>query len=514
MPSYSSGQFYHDWRYAIKKDFADPSGEPVKYAQDGFRTWGRELHKIPLSEAPNGVSVNTDGSLIAIAAKEDILIYDTTSFSQIMVLKGHVSRIDALAFQPGKPKVLVSSAQNNYAGSAPAEPTIIFWDLDEQKKHPIMEDSEVLKIANQAKDNIVKNLQEAQTRIELSTEEEGRLISAIEPVISRIAKTHSVVNRKFIHGRLQGSFQSEIFSPSGSHFIYLPGNRPISNGKDAWDVKIYSMTTNEDAFTLIGHTDCLMWMGYSPDESMIATVAWDQSMRIWDAATGQQKYVFETKGQNWTGGFSPDSTKFAGTCGNGTFYVYSMVDGTTLVEHTPEAGRGWMRALDWSADNNFVAVGGGHGAGSGILFLYDVEKKQVTQERILSTDACKVDQDTKRFLGGFLECCKVRFVDGGRKVAALTGGDGGIETYDLNTWEKWRFTRPGIDPESEEDVNEDEGKAEESTEKGQKKEKEKAHGGYAMQVWEDQKMGKVFIASMDTDAVRIWDVLMTMGNES
>jgi WD40 repeat protein len=63
--------------------------------------------------------------------------------------------------------------------------------------------------------------------------------------------------------------------------IYMPGRSPGANGNgsDRWDVRIYSMSTHEDPFTLgplKGHTDAIMWTGYSPDGTMIATVAWDQ----------------------------------------------------------------------------------------------------------------------------------------------------------------------------------------------------------------------------------------------
>jgi len=40
------------------------------------------------------------------------------------------------------------------------------------------------------------------------------------------------------------------------------------------------------------------------------------------------------------------------------------------------------------------------------------------------------------------------------------------------------------------------------------------NGGYHMTVWEDQKKGTIFYASLDGDAVRVWDVLMTKGNAS
>jgi len=33
-----------------------------------------------------------------------------------------------------------------------------------------------------------------------------------------------------------------------------------------------------------------------------------------------------------------------------------------------------------------------------------------------------------------------------------------------------------------------------------------------MTVWEDKKKGRIFYASMDGDAVRIWDIRMTKEN--
>jgi WD40 repeat protein len=287
--------------------------------------------------------VNCDGSLIAIAVADDIFIYDTIKFVQAFVCKGHVSDVDVLAFQPGNPKVLVSSAQNDYGGLPPTDPTVIVWDLDVQQARPMMEASVILSIASQATETVVENLLYTQPPLELSAADEKRLTEAIAPVISRIVKTHNVANQRTLYGRLQSSFQSDIFSPSGAHLIYLPSPQPKSNDSDVWDIKIYSMSTHENILTLTGHTDALMWAGYSPDETMIGTVAWDKSMGIWDAKCGHQKYKFNTEGQNWTGGFSPNSELFAGTCGDGTFYIHSMRDGVMLIAH--RSGHIWMRAL-------------------------------------------------------------------------------------------------------------------------------------------------------------------------
>jgi hypothetical protein len=74
----------------------------VKYGPNGFRTWGSELLKIPFPTAPE--TVNSDGTLIEVSVADDIHIYDTVNFNEVAVCKGHVSRVDALAFQPATPK--------------------------------------------------------------------------------------------------------------------------------------------------------------------------------------------------------------------------------------------------------------------------------------------------------------------------------------------------------------------------------------------------------------------------
>jgi WD40 repeat protein len=392
----------------------------------------------------------------------------------------------------------------------------------------MVDSSVIASIASQATDDVVDNLMMASPRIELSAEEGMSLTSAIEPIIERIIKKHTAANLRKICGRLATSFQSQPISPSGKYLIYMPGQHPRSNGCDKWEVRIYSMSTHEDLFTLgplNGHTDAIMWTGYSPDETMIATVAWDKSMRIWDATTGQEKYKFATDGQNWTGCFSPNSKRFAGTCGDGTLYVYSLEDGSTLFKQNWRSS--WLRALDWAPDSNVLAVGGeGYEWKPGGLILYDVDSKEIRQERILSTEAMRLEPEEKKHVGGkWLEPYAVKFVDGGRKVVVLTSGDGGIETYDLESWEKWRFARPGIDPPFDDEPEEkEEDEENESTQElvSKKQPKERAvgtdfdnplaHGGYKMAVWEDKKKGTIFYASMDGDAVRIWDIPMTKDN--
>jgi hypothetical protein len=74
---------------------------------------------------------------------------------------------------------LVSSAQNYYGGSAPAEATIIIWDLEKEQANPLMTSSIISNIASQATDNVADNLLMVQPRPELSAEEEKSLTESI-----------------------------------------------------------------------------------------------------------------------------------------------------------------------------------------------------------------------------------------------------------------------------------------------------------------------------------------------
>lgn len=235
-------------------------------------------------------------------------------------------------------------------------------------------------------------------------------------------------------------------------------------------------------------------MAWSPDESTLATVAWDGTIRTWDADTGEQLRKFETNHQNWTGAFSPDSKYLAATDGTGNVWIYDLTSDDNSVYWKFNTGekRRWRRAVAWHPNGKLLAVGGEL---SGELLLLDVDAKQLVQERLLSTRESKVDNEEVRpVMKSNFGVTQVQFVEGGRKIAFWTCADASIEVYDFERYKKWRFARGGTEDGPHAEKWRDE------------KGKVTSEWGHGMLAWENKERGLLGLASIDFDGVRIWSV--------
>ena len=159
MPSYSSDELRRDWVYDIDKDFHSHDGTtPATWAAGQPAEWGHEHAKIPLPTQPGPACLNADASLLAVALEHDIHLYSISDFRLYQILEGHVSRVDALRFYPKDARTLISCAMNDRAGSEKTEPEIVFWHLDEERKHTLLSPDAINALGKQAVESIVQGL--------------------------------------------------------------------------------------------------------------------------------------------------------------------------------------------------------------------------------------------------------------------------------------------------------------------------------------------------------------------
>jgi WD40 repeat protein len=155
-----------------------------------------------------------------------------------------------------------------------------------------------------------------------------------------------------------------VFSPDSTRLaaLTLPDNL----------VLIYDLATGLEIVRLTGHTDRIYKVVYHPDGSRLATISIDNTVRLWDAHTGEEIYVLYDlfnepiiQGDLMNIIFSPDGSKFATAAGS-SVKIWETDSGVELVSLPSEMITSYAYALAFSPDATRLAVGLRSGVGSSV----------------------------------------------------------------------------------------------------------------------------------------------------
>ena len=79
--------------------------------------------------------------------------------------------------------------------------------------------------------------------------------------------------------------------------------------------------------TLIGHTQSVHSVAFSPDGKVVASTSWDRSIVLWDVLTGEKKSVWKHGYHPHRLIFSPDGRSLYSSGGDGTIKKWNMQSG-------------------------------------------------------------------------------------------------------------------------------------------------------------------------------------------
>ncbi|HNO80219.1 MAG TPA: protein kinase [Phycisphaerae bacterium] len=118
------------------------------------------------------------------------------------------------------------------------------------------------------------------------------------------------------------------FKPTGTEDVHIAARLD----DDFTRVGVWDLTTGQHEGTLVGHTDNVYAVTYSPDGTRIATAGRD-TIRLWDAETFEE--VVQLHGHSsfvWSVAFSPDGTQLASGSGDQTARLWDTAPASVRTE--------------------------------------------------------------------------------------------------------------------------------------------------------------------------------------
>ena len=154
----------------------------------------------------------------------------------------------------------------------------------------------------------------------------------------------------------KGKINEIAYSPDGALLA-------VASSIGIW---LYDVDTFEEVALLTGHTRSVSSVSFSPDGQTLATGSSDDTVRLWDVATGTLKNMFEHKRSVESISFSPDGQTLA----TGGYYrtagLWDVATGTlkNTLEHTDR-----VPSVSFSPDGQTLATG----SADGTVRLWDVD---------------------------------------------------------------------------------------------------------------------------------------------
>ena len=221
---------------------------------------GREVRTLSWS-MPNTISdirvvYSPDGRRIVTGSSDGLVrIWDAMNGRLLHTLSGHTSGIWALAYSP----------DGKYIASGSHDTKVRIWDAESGKG--------ILFFSGHTDDNTIWGAVRS-----LAYSPDGRYIASSSPYTIRIWDAQNGQEKISI----RGGVQCLAYSPDGKNIV-------AGNGRG---ILILNAESGRVQMSLVGHIADVRSVAYSSDGKKILSHSFDNTIRLWDAATGKEIVLF------------------------------------------------------------------------------------------------------------------------------------------------------------------------------------------------------------------------------
>jgi eukaryotic-like serine/threonine-protein kinase len=378
-----------------------PDGQRiVSVGQDQtVRMWdassGRELPPlIGHSSLILSVAFSPDGQRIVTGSQDQTAkVWDMASGKEVLTFKGHNAQICSVAFSPDGQRVVTGSDDGTAKlwEAATGKELLTFRGHGGPVKSVAFSpdgwrvvtsgEGQTADIWDATVDREVLTLSGDHTFLEALLARKGKVIPtgpitclAFSPDGQRIIAT-SEDQRARVWDSASGKelfsvngAWSAAFSPDGQRFVTVGGDVfETVNGisRKLSSVKVFEAAGGQELLTLIGHSNGIWSVAFSPNGQRIATGGLDGTAIVWEASSGKELLTFTPEQEHGLGwsiysiAFSPDSRRIVTGSGDQTAKVWEVASGKELL--TLKDHRAPVNSVAFSPDGQRIVTGSDDG---------------------------------------------------------------------------------------------------------------------------------------------------------